>query len=101
MTETRIPEDHFIADHPDAAPPIRATPPVQQPAKPEKFDLQDCLVVIGFVSVVSGVTAIYFPAGLIAAGLMLGGSALAIERAKNPRRTKLKKSRKGEKNEQR
>jgi len=98
MSEIKIPADHFIADHPGSEPPLRVTPQANKPAKPERIDLQDALIVLGFVAFVGGVAAIHVPTALIVAGLMFLGGAVAIERAKNPNRnlnlTKLRRRKK-------
>jgi len=86
MNETRIPLDHFVPDS-EGASPVRKAPSVQQRVNRERFDLQDALVVLGFVFLVGGIAAIHVPTAFITAGLMFFGSALAIERAKNPNRS--------------
>lgn len=56
--------------------PVR--PELQTPAK--RFDLQDGLVIGGFVALEAGIAAIYWPAALIVAGLLAFGFAYLIER---------------------
>jgi hypothetical protein len=48
----------------------------------KKFDLQDALLLCGFVSFEAGVAAISWPWALILAGMICFGFALLIERAK-------------------
>lgn len=51
-------------------------------AEPRRVDLQDALLIFGFLSVVGGVAAIHWPSALILAGVMFFVSALLIERTK-------------------
>jgi hypothetical protein len=44
------------------------------------LDLQDCLLIIGVLLLVAGTGAIYWPAGLILAGLLCLLFAFLIER---------------------
>jgi hypothetical protein len=54
---------------------------LQAPAN-SRFDVQDGLLLGGCLLLVAGIAAIYWPAGLIAAGLLCLGFAHLIERAK-------------------
>ena len=47
----------------------------------KNLDLQDVLIVAGFLGLESGVAAIYWPAALILGGLMSFAFALLIERS--------------------
>ena len=47
----------------------------------KNLDLQDVLIVAGFLGLESGVAAIYWPAALILAGLIFFSFALLIERS--------------------
>lgn len=62
--------DFMEQSKPKSAPPAR------------RFDLQDGLVASGFVALVVGVAAIYWPAALILAGLLFFGFAALIEFAR-------------------
>ena len=53
-------------------------------ASRERFDLQDCLIVGGFICLVTGVGVIYWPAALILAGLLFFAAVWLIELAKRP-----------------
>jgi len=54
--------------------------PVCVPEKPEpRIDLQDVLIVLGFIGLEVGVGMIYRPAALILGGLILLAFALLIE----------------------
>ena len=57
-----------------------APEPVGKPSS--RIDLQDILLVLGFLCLESGVGAIYIPAALILAGVLFFVFASLIERAK-------------------
>jgi len=56
------------------------------PAETKRLDLQDALLVAGFLGLESGVAAIYWPAALVLGGAICFFFAYLIERAKGARR---------------
>ena len=90
MTEIKIQADHFVPDD-GGPPPIRAMPQASKPVKLERFDLQDGLLAVGFISLEIGTWMIYRPAAFILAGSLFFGCAFLIERAKTPHRNLSKK----------
>ncbi len=56
------------------------------PAETKRLDLQDALLVVGFLGLESGVAAIYWPAALILGGVICFSFAYLIERAKGTRK---------------
>lgn len=61
---------------------LDAPPAPPAPSKWQALDLQDFMLMAGFVSFVAGVAFIYWPAGLIVAGILFFAAVYLIERAK-------------------
>jgi hypothetical protein len=59
------------------------SPAVPASPKQEKFDLQDLMLLAGFISLETGVAVIYWPAAFILAGLIFLTSVAAIQKAKS------------------
>ena len=71
--------------------PTMAPPTVIRQPWWNRIDLQDVLLVAGSLALIEGVDMIYIPAAVMLFGVMCLVFALAIERAKSPRKGNDKK----------